>query len=176
MSTLLVFAAGWLYVNFIEYAWHRWVLHSGRNQVHNVHHRAFFSGEYDARNLLNVWAYLIASLHVVAACLIGLKLALVVGLSLFSYLVVLEAMHKWQHNHPGSHWARWHVEHHRHPVSHFNVFLPVWDCLLGPGARAQLPKIGAGAPTLEDLRTVHAVDLQDGDDRKRGVTAGQGPR
>ncbi len=131
MNSLLVFVSGWLYVNFVEYAWHRWVLHSGHHQVHDAHHRAFFTGEYDARRLLNRWAVLAAALHVLAACLISFKLAMVVGLSLFSYLAVLEALHAWQHSHKGSYWARWHIEHHRHARAHFNVFLPVWDYLLG---------------------------------------------
>src|SRR5712692_6064364 len=77
MSSVLIFAAGWLYANFIEYAWHRWVLHSGHHQVHDAHHRAFFTGEYEARNLLNRWAILAAALHVFAACFISLKLGLV---------------------------------------------------------------------------------------------------
>ncbi len=135
MSSLLVVVAGWLYVNFIEYAWHRWVLHSGHHEVHNAHHRAFFTGEYEARTLLNRWAFLAAGLHVLAACFLSLKFGMVVALSLFSYLGVLEAVHAWQHSHTGSGWARWHIEHHRNPVAHFNVFLPIWDYLLGPRMR-----------------------------------------
>ena len=146
MSSVLIFAAGWLYANFIEYAWHRWVLHSGHHQVHDAHHRAFFTGEYEARNLLNRWAILAAALHVFAACFISLKLGLVAAVSLFSYLAVLEALHAWQHGHKGSSWARWHIQHHRHPLAHFNIFLPVWDCLLGPRVERQRRQGAVVAP------------------------------
>jgi len=131
MISLLVFLAGWLYVNFFEYAWHRWVLHGGRNAVHNAHHRAFLSGEYDTRPLLNIWGFVLAVLHVAAVSFFSRPLGLVFGLSVFSYLAVLEGAHAWQHHHPGSRWARWHIEHHRHSRKNFNVFLPVWDFVLG---------------------------------------------
>ncbi len=132
MSSLLAFVLGWLYVNFVEYAWHRWVLHSGNHQVHDAHHRAFFTGEYEAAGLLNRWAIVAAALHVAILCLVSLRLAAVVALSYSSYLALLEVMHRWQHGHPDSSLARWHIEHHRYPLAHFNVFLPVWDYLLGP--------------------------------------------
>jgi len=132
MTALLIFVAGWVYLNFIEYAWHRWVLHSGHHAIHNAHHRAFFTGEYESAGLLNRWAFLAAGLHVTVLCAISLKVAAIAALSVSSYLAVLEFVHRWQHFHPDSSLARWHIEHHRHPFSHFNVFLPLWDCLLGP--------------------------------------------
>ncbi len=131
MLSILVFVAGWLYVNLVEYVWHRWVLHSGHHEVHDNHHRAFFTGEYDARPLLNVWAVVAAAAHVAAACLISLKVGTVLGLSMFSYLGALEALHIWQHTHKDSLLARWHIAHHRYPLKHYNIFLPVWDYLLG---------------------------------------------
>jgi len=131
MESSLVFLAGWLYVNFVEYVWHRWVLHSGRNRVHNAHHHAFFTGDYDARPLLNIWAVVAGVLHIVAASFYSRELAITVGLSLFSYLGVLEAIHALQHRFPESRLARWHIEHHRHPRKRFNIFLPIWDSILG---------------------------------------------
>lgn len=131
-SLLITFVAGWVYTNLIEYGWHRWVLHSGHHEVHNAHHRSFFLGGYEEAGLLNRWAIVTAAAHVTLLSLFSLRLGMALALSVASYLSLLETLHRWQHGHPESRLARWHIEHHRYPLTHFNVFLPIWDYLLGP--------------------------------------------
>ena len=128
MKDVGIFICGWLYVCFVEYCWHRWILHHGNHSVHNAHHTAFYSGEYQASRLLNNWALAAALVHgAIAWLLVGFMFAAVLALSLFTYLGVLEFLHDWIHDHPNAWISQRHIAHHRLPNRKFNIFLPVWD-------------------------------------------------
>jgi sterol desaturase/sphingolipid hydroxylase (fatty acid hydroxylase superfamily) len=142
----LGFLLGLLWANAFEYTYHRFLLHLpgtffARN--HLRHHSTVGSpSEPEHVNLGGSPAYVamlfvVNGLPVVAAGLL-LKLGVTPGMFIgFAvYVIVVEEFH-WRIHlgerlPPGFGFAReYHYGHHNYPNVRFNIFLPVWDAVLG---------------------------------------------
>ena len=139
--------AGLLWANWFEYAYHRFLLHLpgtffGRR--HLEHHASVGTpkeGEHVNFGSSPVWVvalFAINGLPIMAAnFLLGLRIAPGMLVAYAVYYIVVEEIHwrihlcEWLP--PGLNAARaHHLAHHTHPKARFNIFLPVWDTLLGP--------------------------------------------
>ncbi len=143
---LVGLALGCLYANGFEYVLHRLVLHLDRGpfyQQHMLHHATWRSAEAAryvnfSSNPLGVVALIVLN----ALPFLAIERALHAGLSagIFTsfclYYILFEEIH-WR-SHMGG-WlprflrpaVRHHLLHHVHDDGRFNVFLPVWDSLVG---------------------------------------------
>ncbi|MDA2914374.1 sterol desaturase family protein [Acidobacteriia bacterium AH_259_A11_L15] len=148
MATWLVgFFAGLLWANGFEYVYHRFLLHLpgsffGRPHLH--HHMS--SGTPQEAQDLNlagspgrvILLFVGNGAPLVAADLffeLGVVPAMLIAFA--AYLVVAEEIH-WRIHlggrlPPGLRPARaYHLAHHERPDSRFNIFLPLFDWLVGP--------------------------------------------
>jgi hypothetical protein len=142
------FLAGLLWANGFEYFYHRWLLHAKRGfqaRFHLKHHAT--TGTSDEPEHVNLagspaWVAVMFVLNgAVAAGLDGLfrlRMASGVLLAFGLYFVVVEEIHWRIHLRrrlrlpPGLGLAAdYHLLHHRRPNARFNVFLPLFDWLLG---------------------------------------------
>jgi hypothetical protein len=147
------FVAGFFYANAFEYCLHRFVLHAGRGyfcQHHMVHHETLNSPEA-ARYVnfsSNPWG-VVALFFANGAPFVFLQWLFRdswtagVFASFTVYYIAFEEIH-WR-THMGG-WlprrlrfaARHHLLHHARDTDHFNVFLPIFDWLLGPHAKSAI--------------------------------------
>jgi len=144
---LLGVLIGLIWGNGFEYAYHRWLLHHPRNPLgtgHRDHHARVGTAEEAefvalASSPLNV--FLLFAVNSIPAVLMatlfglwGILSGVFVGWMI--YLIVTEEIH-WR-----IHMNEWlpavlryarahHMSHHDVPNSRFNVFLPIFDLLLG---------------------------------------------
>ncbi|HKT87766.1 MAG TPA: sterol desaturase family protein [Candidatus Sulfotelmatobacter sp.] len=147
---------GLIWANGFEYAYHRWLLHHRRNPLgtgHRDHHAQIGTDdEADyvslASSPLNV--FLLFAVNSVPALLIsmltgfwGILSGVYIGWML--YLTLTEEIH-WR-IHMGGWLPRglgyaraYHMSHHDVPNSRYNIFLPIFDFLLGSSGK------GAGLP------------------------------
>jgi hypothetical protein len=138
---------GLIWGNAFEYIYHRWLLHrpgSSMGAVHGEHHAQIGTpeqAEYVALissplNIVSLFvingvpAFLLASLIGRWGILSGLFIGWAV------YLIATEEIHWRIHMNgwlpPGLRFARaYHMNHHARPNSRYNVFLPLFDFLLG---------------------------------------------
>ncbi|MFQ5926847.1 MAG: sterol desaturase family protein [Terriglobia bacterium] len=141
-----------LYANGFEYFYHRYPMHAGSSFIrhrHTTHHQAITAEADQTDNALAFTPPMIAVFLLHVAGLLAFdrvkksSLALPVSVTLAAYLVALDWIHEWQHaGGPArnwlTRWLRWHHdEHHRHWPTRFNIFLPIWDFLLGTLGRGQ---------------------------------------
>jgi hypothetical protein len=152
-STPLLWAAGFLagavWANAFEYFYHRFLLHFPRGLLaarHREHHITVGTpAEAEHVNLGDSPRWIVAlfalnGLPVAAAELLlqtGLASGMLAGFVV--YFVGVEEMHWRIHGGewlpPGLRWARaYHLAHHDRADARFNVFLPLFDWLLGPPA------------------------------------------
>jgi hypothetical protein len=144
---LIGLVVGLVWGNAFEYAYHRFLLHRPRTQhgaAHQEHHAqigtpqeaefvALISSPLNVLLLFvinGILAFLISLLLGVEGILCGIF----IGWSV--YLILCEEIHWRIHMNgwlpPGLHFARaYHMCHHDIPNSRYNVFLPVFDLLLG---------------------------------------------
>jgi sterol desaturase/sphingolipid hydroxylase (fatty acid hydroxylase superfamily) len=143
---LLGFAAGLVWANLFEYGYHRYLLHLPGTlfaQRHLLHHGSVGAPEEAAHVNLGgspLWVaalFAINGLPIVAADLaFGLRISPGVLIGFACYFLVVEEFH-WrihlgQQLPPGLRFARYyHLAHHDHPDLRYNIFLPLWDKLLG---------------------------------------------
>lgn len=140
---------GLLWGNGFEYAYHRWLLHRPRSAFgngHLEHHRNVGTAEEAEHVSLGRCPYHIAVLFtangiVVVGVDLLLRLSLAPGIFLgwTTYLIVAEEIHWRIHMDgwlpPGLRFARaYHMSHHDVPSARYNVFLPVFDVLMGNAA------------------------------------------
>jgi sterol desaturase/sphingolipid hydroxylase (fatty acid hydroxylase superfamily) len=143
---LFGFLAGLVWANFFEYGYHRYLLHLPGTFFalrHLVHHASV--GEPAEAEHVNLggsplWVaalFVINGLPVVAVdLLLGLRISPGVLIGFAFYFLVVEEFH-WRIHlgeqlPPGLRFARYyHLAHHDHPDGRFNIFLPLWDKLLG---------------------------------------------
>ena len=139
-------ALGLLWATWFEYAYHRFLLHLPGTFFAKEHLRHHMSVDTPAEAehlnlgghpLYVVVLFVVNGLPVIAADLL-LKLGLAPGtLIAFSiYFVTTEEFHWRIHLNewlpPGFRRARaYHLSHHDRPDARFNIFLPLWDILLG---------------------------------------------
>src|SRR6202521_1500460 len=145
MGFLFGLLAGFVYANGFEYCLHRFLLHFGRgvfSQQHMVHHATLKSA--DAARYVNFssnpWG-VVALFCANALPLLVLewifKNGWVAGafVSFALYYIAFEEIHLRPHMggwlppwlEPG---ARHHLRHHADDPRHFNVFLPMFDCVV----------------------------------------------
>jgi hypothetical protein len=148
---------GLIWGNAFEYAYHRWLLHRPRSSFgkgHLEHHMNVGTPEEAEHVSLGRRPYHIALLFasngiIVVALDLLLRLRLTPGIFVgwTLYLIAAEEIHWRIHMDgwlpPGLRFARaYHMSHHDIPNTRYNVFLPVFDFLLGntatPAPKAQV--------------------------------------
>ena len=137
---------GLIWGNAFEYAYHRWLLHRPRSSLgkgHLEHHINVGTPEEAEHVSLGRHPYHIALLFasngiLVLALDLLLRLRLSPGIFVgwTVYLIAAEEVHWRIHMSgwlpPGLRFARaYHMSHHDIPNARYNVFLPLFDCLLG---------------------------------------------
>ncbi|MFQ5663413.1 MAG: sterol desaturase family protein [Terriglobia bacterium] len=143
---LVGFLVGLVWANGFEYAYHRFLLHLARSffaRRHLLHHGTTGTpAEAEHVNLGGspVWIALLFAANgapvVAADVLFGLGVAPAMLVAFVAYFVGVEEIH-WRIHlggwlPPGLRSARArHLAHHQRPNAHFNVFLPLFDWLLG---------------------------------------------
>jgi fatty acid hydroxylase family protein len=143
---------GLLWGNAFEYAYHRWLLHRPRSSLgrgHLEHHMNVGTPEEAEHVSLgrSPWhiALLFASngIVVVAAdLLLGLRITPGIFVGWTAYLIAAEEIHWRIHMNgwlpPGLRFARtYHMSHHDIPNTRYNVFLPIFDLILGNSGFSQ---------------------------------------
>lgn len=137
---------GLIWANGFEYAYHRWLLHKPRSKFaagHRIHHSTLGEPEEPEHvtlgsSPLNI-AVLFASNGVLLYAvdwLLKLRITSGVVLGWTVYLILAEEIHWRIHMGdwlpPGLHFAReYHFRHHDTPNTRYNVFLPLFDWVLG---------------------------------------------
>jgi len=139
-------AIGLIWGNAFEYSYHRWLLHCPRSSFgkgHREHHMSVATPEEAEHVSLGRRPYHIALLFasngiiVIALDLaLGLRLTPGIFVGWTVYLIAAEEIHWRIHLDgwlpPGLRFARaYHMNHHEIPNTRYNVFLPVFDFLLG---------------------------------------------
>lgn len=139
-------AIGLIWGNAFEYAYHRWLLHRPRSsfgQGHLEHHMNVGTPEEAEHVSLGRYPYHIALLFasngilvIALDLLFGLRLSPGVFVGWTVYLIAAEEIHWRIHMDgwlpPGLRFARaYHMSHHDIPNTRYNVFLPLFDLLLG---------------------------------------------
>jgi hypothetical protein len=143
---LLGLVIGLLWGNAFEYAYHRWLLHRPRSPLGKGHleHHAHVGTPKEPEHVslgkspLHI-AVLFASNGIVVILidvLLGLWMAPGIFVGWTVYLVTAEEIHWRIHMNrwlpPGRRFARaYHMAHHDIPNTRYNVFLPLFDLLLG---------------------------------------------
>ena len=143
---LVGFAAGLLWASLFEYAYHRFLLHlpgtffARRHLGHHASVRTLTEAEHVNLGSSPVWVAALFAINglpvVIADLLFGLRIAPGVFLAFTIYFITVEEVH-WrihlgQWLPPGFRAARaYHLAHHVQPNARFNIFLPLWDTLLG---------------------------------------------
>lgn len=139
-------AIGLIWGNAFEYAYHRWLLHRPRSSFgkgHLEHHMNVGTAEEAEHVSLGRHPYHIALLFASNGILVifvdlllhwRLTPGIFVGWTV--YLIAAEELHWRIHIDgwlpPGLRFARaYHMSHHDIPNARYNVFLPLFDCLLG---------------------------------------------
>ena len=144
---LVGFMVGLLWANLFEYAYHRFLLHlpgtffAKRHLGHHASVGTLTEAEHVNLGSSPIWVvalFAINGLPVVIADFLfrfGIAPGIFVGFSV--YFITVEEIHwrihlgEWLP--PGLRAARaHHLAHHARPDARFNIFLPVWDILLGP--------------------------------------------
>lgn len=140
MRFLLGFLAGLIWSNWIEYAYHRWAmhwpsLHQPAAMRHALHHSAPSNPQHITMTF-GFWAAIFVTnvlFFAVADHLLHLRILIGVAAAFLTYIVVGIEVHLRTHD------GRWvpdvcrthHLSHHVRPQMNFNIFLPVFDWLLG---------------------------------------------
>jgi hypothetical protein len=141
-NLLVSFAGGFLWANFFEYAYHRYLLHlpgTSLARKHLEHHMsvgAFNEAENVNLGSAPIWVALLFAINgvpvILADLLLGFRSAPGVLVAFAIYIILTEELH-WrihlgQSLPPGLDKARrYHLSHHTRPNARFNIFLPLWD-------------------------------------------------
>ena len=141
------FVVGFVWASLFEYAYHRFLLHlpgtffARRHLEHHASVGTPTEAEHVNLGSSPIWVaalFAINGLPVVIADLLfrfGISPGIFVGFSV--YFITVEEIHwrihigEWLPPVLGASRA-YHLAHHARPDARFNIFLPVWDTLLGP--------------------------------------------
>jgi hypothetical protein len=153
---LLGLIIGLVWANGFEYAYHRWLLHRPRSSLGKGHlqHHAHVGTPDEAEHVslgkspahIAILFASNGSVVLVVDLLLGLKIAPGIFIGWAVYLITAEEIHWRIHMDgwlpPGLRFTRaYHMAHHDIPNTRYNVFLPLFDLLLGnSGVRARKPK------------------------------------
>ena len=143
---LVGFAAGLLWASLFEYAYHRFLLHlpgtffARRHLQHHASVGTLTEAEHVNLGSSSIWVVTLFAINglpvVIADLLFGLRIVPGIFLAFTIYFITVEEVH-WrihlgQWLPPGFRAARaYHLAHHMQPNARFNIFLPLWDTLLG---------------------------------------------
>ena len=148
---LLGFVVGIVWGNAFEYAYHRWLLHRPRSDFargHLAHHSNVGTPEEPEHVTLGkspLHVFLLFFLNGIVLLPIDLFFGLSISAGVFVgwavYLITAEEIHWRIHLEgwlpPGLRSARlYHMRHHDIPNTRYNVFLPIFDWLLGTSSSA----------------------------------------
>lgn len=145
LNLLISFVVGFLWANFFEYAYHRYLLHLPGTALARKHleHHMTVGAPTEAENV-NLgsaprWVALLFAINgvpvVVVDLLLGFRSAPGMLVAFTIYFIVTEELH-WRIHlgeplPPGLRTTRiYHLSHHARPDARFNIFLPLWDLLL----------------------------------------------
>ncbi len=141
------FVVGLLWATLFEYAYHRFLLHlpgtffARRHLEHHASVGTVTAAEHVNLGSSPIWVvtlFVINSVPVlIAESLFRLRIAPGILLAFTVYFITVEEVH-WR-----IHLGEWlpqgllrarayHLAHHARPDARFNIFLPLWDTLLGP--------------------------------------------
>jgi len=135
--------AGLVWSNWIEYAYHRWAMHwPSLYQPAAMHHTLHHSEPSNPQHItmtLGFWVVAFITnvpLFALLDHLLHLQILMAVVAAFLTYTVVGIQIHLRTHD------GRWlpvacrahHLSHHISPRTNFNIFLPVFDWLLGTRA------------------------------------------
>jgi hypothetical protein len=153
---LLGLIIGLVWANGFEYAYHRWLLHRPRSSLGKGHlqHHAHVGTPDEAEHVslgkspahIAILFASNGSVVLLADLLLGLKIAPGIFIGWAVYLITAEEIHWRIHMDgwlpPGLRFTRaYHMAHHDIPNTRYNVFLPLFDLLLGnSGVRARKSK------------------------------------
>lgn len=144
---LVGFAVGLIWANAFEYFYHRYLLHLSGNylgKLHQLHHASVGTPlEIEHLNLggtppLVLAAFVLNGLVVtfLAEVLLRLRISPGIFIAFTVYVLIIEEVH-WR-IHVGGWLPSWlqfgrdhHLIHHDRPAGRYNVFLPLFDWLLG---------------------------------------------
>jgi len=140
------FGVGLLWASLFEYAYHRFLLHLPRTffgRRHLEHHASVGTPtEAEHVNLGSspIWVVALFAINgvpvVIADLLFRLGMAPGIFLAFAFYFITVEEVHwrihlgEWLPSFLGASRA-YHLQHHTRPDARFNIFLPLWDTLLG---------------------------------------------
>ena len=146
---LLGFCCGFLWANYFEYAYHRYLLHlpgTSLARKHLEHHMSVGAlNEAENVNLGSapIWVALLFAINgvpvILADLLLGFRSAPAVLVAFTVYFILTEELH-WR-IHLGKplplllNKARnYHLSHHTRPNTRFDIFLPLWDLVFRTSA------------------------------------------
>lgn len=146
VNLVISFAAGFLWANYFEYAYHRYLLHLPGTSLARKHleHHMTVGAPNEAENVnlgsAPIWVALLFAINgvpvILADLLFGFRSAPGVLVAFTIYFLVTEELH-WR-IHLGESLPlglestrRYHLSHHTRPNARFNIFLPLWDFLFG---------------------------------------------
>ena len=146
LTLLISFVAGFLWANYFEYAYHRYLLHLPGTSLARKHleHHSTVGASNEAENVnlgsAPIWVALLFAINgipvILGDVLFGFRSAPGVLVAFTVYFLVTEELH-WR-IHLGESLPlglestrRYHLSHHTRPNARFNIFLPLWDFLFG---------------------------------------------
>ena len=141
---------GLLWASWFEYAYHRFLLHLPGTffaKEHLRHHMSVDTPEEAVHLNLGrspLWVFILFLINglpvLLADMLLGFRVAPGVFAAFAIYFIITEEFHwrihlgEWLP--PGFRGARaYHLDHHMYPNARFNIFLPLWDVLLGSAGK-----------------------------------------
>jgi len=144
LNLVISFVAGFLWANYFEYAYHRYLLHLPGTSLARKHldHHMTVGAPNEAENVnlgsAPIWVALLFAINglpvIVADLLFGFRSAPGVLVAFTAYFLLTEELH-WR-IHLGESLPlglestrRYHLSHHTRPNARFNIFLPLWDFL-----------------------------------------------
>lgn len=140
MRFLVGFVAGLIWSNWIEYAYHRWAMHwPSLYQPAAMRHTLHHSAPSDPENItmaFGFWAAIFSAnvlLFAPVDLLFHLRMLTGLAAAFFTYIVLGIEVHLRIHDGrwvPNA-WRTHHLSHHLRPRQNFNIFLPLFDWLLG---------------------------------------------
>lgn len=139
---------GLVWSNWMEYAYHRWAMHwpslyEAAAVLHTEHHATPSDPEYITMSP-GFWMLIFGInvlLFAVPDQLLHLRILAGVSVGFLIYLVVGVDVHHRIHDGrwvPKA-WKAHHLSHHVRPRNNFNIFLPLFDCLLNTKERVVSP-------------------------------------
>ena len=140
LNWIVSFVLALVWANWFEYFYHRWLDHTPGmyfEAKHRVHHAKPNSEEHTNlgdKPIMTAGMFVVNWIPVLIADLFlhwGFSGPVLVGFVF--YVLVMEEVH-WRAHHGGwipASWREYHLNHHKRPLTKFNIFVPIFDWLFG---------------------------------------------